>query len=347
MAGLLSGLEVFGLKGMDNVNDIYDGEKKEEEQKKAEVEKDPVQIEQDMLFEKSFTCPICDIDFKSKTVRIGKAKLLKTDLDLRPKYENVDMLKYDVILCPHCGYAALSRYFKFITSPQARLIKENISPNFKHIKEKGVIYTYEEALSRYKLTLANAIVKKAKPSEKAYICLKTAWLLRGAAESLKKDEPDYEQKKAELSGLLPDCYSIYEVCPEGLENEEGVGKISLNGCSPFYCEGAIEIRTAALPREKFLELFEQTRPYHIIYGYSNDRSSALCRGIRPSEAVYRDGKFYGIRAIYHDEGEYNDRTLAWIEEPFDAPFILEIGKEAKTHVSCFCKLTRRAELQGE
>ncbi|MBQ7066693.1 MAG: DUF2225 domain-containing protein [Lachnospiraceae bacterium] len=199
MAGLLSGLEVFGLKGMDNVNDIYDGEKKEEEQKKAEVEKDPVQIEQDMLFEKSFTCPICDIDFKSKTVRIGKAKLLKTDLDLRPKYENVDMLKYDVILCPHCGYAALSRYFKFITSPQARLIKENISPNFKHIKEKGVIYTYEEALSRYKLTLANAIVKKAKPSEKAYICLKTAWLLRGAAESLKKDEPDYEQKKAELT----------------------------------------------------------------------------------------------------------------------------------------------------
>ena len=199
MAGLLSGLEVFGLKGMDNVNDIYDGEKKEEEQKKAEVEKDPVQIEQDMLFEKSFTCPICDIDFKSKTVRIGKAKLLKTDLDLRPKYENVDMLKYDVILCPHCGYAALSRYFKFITSPQARLIKENISPNFKHIKEKGVIYTHEEALSRYKLTLANAIVKKAKPSEKAYICLKTAWLLRGAAESLKKDEPDYEQKKAELT----------------------------------------------------------------------------------------------------------------------------------------------------
>jgi len=156
-----------------------------------------------------------------------------------------------------------------------------------------------------------------------------------------------EQKKAELSGLLPDCYSIYEVCPEGLENEEGVGKISLNGCSPFYCEGAIEIRTATLSREKFLELFEQTRPYHIIYGYSNDRRSALCRGIRPSEAVYRDGKFYGIRAIYHDEGEYNDRTLAWIEEPFDAPFILEIGKEAKTHVSCFCKLTRRAELQSE
>lgn len=198
MAGLLSGLEVFGLKGMDNVSDIYDGEKKEEEKKEAEVKKDPVLIEQDMLFEKSYTCPICDTEFKSRTVRIGKARLLKTDLDLRPKYENVDLLKYDVILCPHCGYAALSRYFKFLTSPQAKLIKENISPNFKHKQEKGAIYTYEEALSRYKLTLANAIVKRARPSEKAYICLKTAWLLRGETESLKDDAPDFQQKKAAL-----------------------------------------------------------------------------------------------------------------------------------------------------
>lgn len=199
MAGLLSGLEVFGIKGMDAVDDIYDGEKKNEEQVQTETKKDPLVIEQELLYEKSFTCPICDTDFKSKTVRIGKAKLLKTDLDLRPKYENVDMLKYDVILCPHCGYASISRYFKAITSSQAKLIKENISPNFKQMKETGAIYTYEEALSRYKLALANAIVKKAKPSEKAYICLKTAWLLRGEAESLADSGEEQESKKQALA----------------------------------------------------------------------------------------------------------------------------------------------------
>ncbi len=200
MAGLLSGLEAFGLKGLDKVDDIYDKAKKEEEARRAEeIKKDPVLAEQELLFEKSYTCPICDTEFKSRTVKIGKAKLLGTDLDLRPKYESVDMLKYDIILCPHCGYAALSRYFKFLTAPQAKLIKENISSTFKPMKEQGTIFSYEEALARYKLTLANAIVKRAKASEKAYICLKTAWLLRGQGESLKKEDADYDKKKAEIS----------------------------------------------------------------------------------------------------------------------------------------------------
>lgn len=198
MAGLLSGLEAFGLTGLDKVEDIYDKPKKEEK-KEAEVKKDPVLLEQDMLFDKTYTCPICDTEFKAKTVRIGKAKLIGTDLDLRPKYENVDLLKYDIISCPHCGYTALSRYFKFLTSSQAKLIKENISRNFKPMKERGATYSYEEALARYKLTLANAIVKRAKPSEKAYICLKTAWLLRGQGESMKKEDADYEQKKADIA----------------------------------------------------------------------------------------------------------------------------------------------------
>ncbi len=109
------------------------------------------------------------------------------------------MLKYDVIMCPCCGYSALSRYFKFITSPQAKLIKEKISANFKSRDEvPKEIYTYDEALERYKLTLVNAIVKMAKSSEKAYICIKTAWLLRGKGENLDKDEKGYAEKKKKI-----------------------------------------------------------------------------------------------------------------------------------------------------
>lgn len=192
MAGLLSGLEQFGLGGLENM-DLYEKPKKKEEEEAPAV----VQ-EQDFLFDKSFTCPICDKEFKARTVKIGKAKLAGTDSDLRPKYEQVDLLKYDVIMCPCCGYASLSRYFKFITSPQAKRIKETISKNFKPITEYKEIYTYDEALERYKLTLANAIVKMAKASEKAYICLKTAWLLRGKAESLDTTDPEYETQKAQI-----------------------------------------------------------------------------------------------------------------------------------------------------
>lgn len=191
MSGLLSGLEQFGLSGLENM-DLYEKPKQEEEAK-AEVEQ--VVQEQDFLFDKTFTCPICDKEFKTRTVKIGKAKLIGTDMDLRPKYEHVDLLKYDIIMCPSCGYAALSRYFKFITSPQAKRIKEAISSKFKPINEYKEIYTYDEALERYKLTLANAIVKVAKPSEKAYICLKTAWLLRGKGEALDKEAPNYAEAK--------------------------------------------------------------------------------------------------------------------------------------------------------
>ena len=190
MAGLLSGLEQFGLSNLESM-DLYEAPKKAGEN--GEGKEAPVMQEQDYLFDKSFTCPICDKEFKARTVKIGKVKLSGTDLDLRPKYDQVDLLKYDIIMCPHCGYAALSRFFKFVTSPQAKNIQKAISASFKPQPEKET-YTYDDALERYKLTLANAIVKQAKPSEKAYICLKTAWLLRGKGEHLDQNAPDYAEQ---------------------------------------------------------------------------------------------------------------------------------------------------------
>ena len=192
MGGLLSGLEQFGLTNLENM-DLYEKPKKVEKDEQGKPV--PVMQEQDFLFDKSYTCPICDREFKARTVKIGKAKLVGSDLDLRPRYEQIDLLKYDIIMCPSCGYAALSRFFKFLTSPQAKNIQKAISATFKPQKETKEVYTYDEALERYKLTLANAIVKQAKASEKAYICLKTAWLLRGKAEHLDKNLPDYEEQK--------------------------------------------------------------------------------------------------------------------------------------------------------
>ena len=193
MAGLLSGLEQFGLSNLENM-DLYETQKKSDKGADGKPAQHTVQ-EQDFLFDKSYTCPICDSEFKSRTVKIGKAKLAGSDLDLRPRYEQIDLLKYDIIMCPVCGYAALSRFFKFVTSPQAKNIKEKISATFKPQKDEREIYTYDEALERYKLTLVNAIVKQTRASEKAYICLKTAWLLRGKGEHLDKNLPDYEAQK--------------------------------------------------------------------------------------------------------------------------------------------------------
>ncbi len=187
MAGLLSGLEKLGLKNLESM-DLYEEEKK----------KVPVFNETDFLFDKTYECPVCDSKIKARTLKASKARLLRTDMDLRPVYEHIEPLKYDVIICPECGYAALSRYFGGLTSTQIKAVKETISNSYQKTDAQNDIYTYEEALGRYKLCLANAIVKHAKASEKAYICLKTGWLLRSMGESLNKEAEGYAGELASL-----------------------------------------------------------------------------------------------------------------------------------------------------
>lgn len=196
MANLFSGLEAFGLGNLSEM-DIYEKNEKENAGKPTEEEK-PAFSEEDAIFDKTFACPVCDKEFKSKMVRAGKVKLMNLDMDLRPLYQGMDPLKYDVVVCPHCGYAALNRFFKFMTSTQANLIKTNISSAFKGLKDSGSFYSYDDAIARHKLALVNTIVKKAKTSERAYTCLKIAWLIRGKSETLPKDTPDFEKQIQEM-----------------------------------------------------------------------------------------------------------------------------------------------------
>lgn len=205
---LFSGLEKFGLGKLEKM-EVFEEDAKKKAASGQKAEK-PKITEEDLLFDKTYTCPVCDEEFHSKMIRTGKVKLLSADTDLRPKYQLVDSLKYDALVCPNCGYAALSRFFKFMMPAQAKLIRENISKNFSGLAPSGNTYTYDDAIARHQLALANAVVKKAKTSEKAYTCLKMAWLYRGKAESLPKDTPDYDNVIKELAGeereLLENAY---------------------------------------------------------------------------------------------------------------------------------------------
>ena len=195
MAGLLSGLSEIGLGGLENM-EVYEQPEDKEAEKQAEEK--PEVKEETFLFDKSYECPVCYQGFKAKTVRSGKLRSLGTDRDLRPLYDQMEPLKYDVVICPHCGYAALTRFFGGLTAGQIKAIKENISANFHPVKEEKETYTYEEALYRYKLCLANTIVKHGKVSEKAYICLKAGWLLRSMGENLDPAVEDYNKKMQEI-----------------------------------------------------------------------------------------------------------------------------------------------------
>lgn len=195
MADLLSGLEKFGLNFLEGAG-LYEEEEKEKNVKPPPAPPKEME-ERDYLFDKSYECPVCYAAFKARTVRTAKARLVRTDMDLRPVYEKFEPLKYDVIICPECGYAVTSRYFGGLAGFQRDAIREVISSAYQHTREKET-YTYEEALERYKLSLASAVVKKARASEKAYICLKSGWLLRSMGENLDEKTPDYDKKLADL-----------------------------------------------------------------------------------------------------------------------------------------------------
>lgn len=191
--GIFSGLKNLGLGDLEGKN-LF-----EEETKAAEQAAEPPQPEEkDFILDKSFTCPVCDKNFTARVMKTGKAKLVSMDLDLRPRYVGVDATKYDVELCPHCGYAALTRYFTALTSGQIHLINDQISNKVKLQQYTEEYYTYEEAMERYKVALACAMVKKAKNSEKAYICLKSAWLVRGYREELESKRQLQPNQKVEL-----------------------------------------------------------------------------------------------------------------------------------------------------
>lgn len=186
MGNLLSGLDKLGIN-TDIFENIYEDVGDDKKDKYEEKKPEPVK-ETDFIFEKTMTCPVCGKQFKTKAVRTGRAKLVGTDTDLKPIYAGFEPLKYDVIVCPHCGYAATSKSYGHITPTQAKMIRDGISGSFKGISDDNSIYTFYDAIDRHKLALANVICMRGKSSERAYLCLKMAWLYRSMVSGLPTDD---------------------------------------------------------------------------------------------------------------------------------------------------------------
>lgn len=198
--GLLSGLEKFGFKNVGDIN-IYEEQSTKNHEEYTEANDESTKIvyqEKDFLLDKTYECPVCYKKFKEKIVRSGKLRLIGTEKDLKPIYEQMNPLKYDIILCPYCGYATLAKFFGGLTQGQVKLIKEKVSSIFQPSVLERDSYSYEEALYRYKLCLISAVAKHSKASEKAYICLKAGWMLRDMGKELDINDPEYESKLQDI-----------------------------------------------------------------------------------------------------------------------------------------------------
>lgn len=222
MREIFNDLEKLGFSNIVDI-DIYGNDKekerkrREEEAKNKEAEVDPKELEAEYVYDKKYVCPVCDKEFFSKTVKTGKARLLKTDTDLRPKYIGIDPLKYDVIACTHCGYAGIARSFQGLTSLQIRFLKQQVQAQFRGLPQEGPILNYDEAITRYKLALLSSIVKRAKTSERAYICLKLAWLHRGKAEELEESSASDLDLHAKLEDIKREEHDFIVKAYEGFQ----------------------------------------------------------------------------------------------------------------------------------
>ncbi len=147
----------------------------------------PTYKPEECIYDKTYTCPVCQEVFKAKQIRKGRAKFVSNDDDLKPNYTPIQPDYYDVILCNHCGYAAISSKFETITLSQQEAVEKNITPQYVK-QDYSDLYDVDTAIDRYNQALKNCDVKKSKIGEKSYIHLKLAWLYRDKNDISKEIE---------------------------------------------------------------------------------------------------------------------------------------------------------------
>lgn len=217
MDNLLSGLAKFGLDETIANNIFGDDNVKPGKNNDSSVTKEVVlPKEEDFLILKTVRCPVCDRTFRTIITKSGRMKRKEPDLDLCPRFEGIDSNKYDVCSCPKCGYTALHRFFGPMPSIRVKLVREGFCQKFRTPPTKEITemktYSYDESIELMKLALYATIIKRGPNSEKAYECLKIAWLLRRKMEELSKDK---EKNKDVIEACKKEYDSFYAQAFEG------------------------------------------------------------------------------------------------------------------------------------
>lgn len=131
------------------------------------------------LYKKKVSCPVCQKAFETMKVKSSKLRVESTDSDFFKKYKDITEhpIKYEVVMCPNCGYAALEKHFSSISKRGIAAIKENIShkwtkQDYTHKRDKT------SALTVYKFALYSAELMKKSKVELGGICLRISWINR-------------------------------------------------------------------------------------------------------------------------------------------------------------------------
>ena len=138
--------------------------------------------ESELLTVREYTCPACETVFSSGRPLVSKVVKNGNDADLRPLYTNIDVLKYQIVECPVCGYADIEKDFLNASRVEVKAYKAFGMNTGNGGMSAEKTRDYDSAYRHYKSALRCLTIRNSKKGRRGYMFLLTAWLLRGWRE---------------------------------------------------------------------------------------------------------------------------------------------------------------------
>jgi hypothetical protein len=118
--------------------------------------------EDEFIFDKKMECPVCESHFTTKVLKSSKARRIGSDPDMRPRFRDIDILKYGVCSCPNCGYSATHSAFPHMNKHLMEKVVQRVCVNFKpEDRSDWTVYSYDQAIHMHELALTCADAKLA------------------------------------------------------------------------------------------------------------------------------------------------------------------------------------------
>ncbi|MBT2643352.1 DUF2225 domain-containing protein [Bacillus sp. ISL-41] len=131
------------------------------------------------LYDKKYTCAMCENSFTTKKVRSRFVKVLNFDTDFAPLYadgfENPNF--YYINVCPDCGYSFTDDFSSYFPPGAKQVIQDKICNQWVP-HDYGAERTIQDALNTFKLAAYSSMLKKEKHIVTAGLYIRLAWLYR-------------------------------------------------------------------------------------------------------------------------------------------------------------------------
>lgn len=147
------------------------------------------------FWRKSYVCPVCKREFESVRLFSEAIRIKSRESDLKPVYEGVNALMFQLVSCPNCLYTSFEDDFEKLSAFEVEAV-EKVSERVKQIKiDLTENKSVRDAAMQYNIAAAMYVARR-KLFRAAECFLKLAWLYRDA------DASDEERKALEHSKEL-------------------------------------------------------------------------------------------------------------------------------------------------